>query len=99
MLVVTQLFAACAQRAAPTGGGVGVGASFCPNPCPGEAVLRVRPVAPQSQQKDKRLATPPWKPGITLGLQRSNPNQGPSGGPKRVPWCGAGRGPAAPNSG
>lgn len=70
----------------------------CPSPCPGEAVLRVRPLAPLSQQ-DRRLTTPPRKPGITLGLQRSSTNQGPSGGPKRVPWCGAGRGPAAPHPG
>lgn len=29
--------------------------SFCPSPCPEEAVHRVRPVAPQYQEEDRKL--------------------------------------------
>lgn len=88
----------CPKGCSRWGLGEGLG-QLLSKSCPGEAVPRITPVAPLSQEEDGKLSTLPWKPEITPGLPRSSPNQGPSGGPKRVPWCGAGRGPAAPHPG
>lgn len=63
------------QKAAPAGNRWRLEGTFCPSPCPWEAVSSIRPVAPLFQ-KD-RTFNPSLEAGVTLGHRRSSPTRVP----------------------